>query len=369
MDVNHGRRRRSGGGTDSAVMLTRWFEPLKREISVLGLGAMVCSLERREQSFALLDAWRAAGGNLLDTAHLYGGGESERCIGAWLRERGCRDEMVILSKCAHHNPDRRRVTPEDILCDYRDSIARLGVESIDLYMLHRDDPEKPAGPIIAALNDLMRSGGVRAIGASNWRLERIEEANAWASERGLAGFQAVSNQFSLAVPQGEIWTGCVDSRHPPFPDWHAKSGVPLIAWSSLAKGFFSGRFRPDADLDEMVSRVFYSQENWTRLERARMLGNQTGYTAAQAALAWTLHQPFAVYPLIGPQNEAELAESLGALSLRLSREQVNWLDLQAASGSESGDPAGDELHAASEEQFRATMPPEAGVNLCDTPES
>lgn len=305
---------------------------------MLGLGTMVCTPDDLNLSFALLDRWREAGGNLLDTAHLYGGGASERAIGLWLRERGCREEMIVLTKCAHHNADRPRVTPEDILCDFRDSAARLRIETFDLYLLHRDDPGVPVGPIMQALNSLVRDGRVGALGASNWRIDRIEQANNYAREHGLRGFEVISNQFSLAVPNGEIWPGCVDSRTGDFPRWLAESQTPLICWSSQGRGFFSGAFSPHVDLDETVTRVFYSEANWERLRRAQAVAENRGCSAIQVALAWVLHQPFPTHALVGPQNLPELESCLAAAELALTAEEAGWLDLKGTEppGPEAG---------------------------------
>lgn len=309
-------------------MRTRFFAPLGRELSRLVLGSMALHTDRLEESFALLDAWRALGGNVIDTAHLYSAGASERALGAWLEARGGRDDLVILGKGAHHNPDRRRVTPEDITCDLRDSLARLRTGWIDLYLLHRDDPDVPVAPIVEALNEHLRAGRIRAFGGSNWTPERLEAANAYAAARGLTGFCASSPHLSLAVPNGEIWTGCVDCRDPKPAAWYRRTQMPVFAWSSQARGFFSGAFRPDEpERDEAVTRIFYSEGNWARLRRAGELGRRKGgFSALQVALAWVLHQPYPVYALIGPANPAELEESVRALELELTPEEVAWLD-------------------------------------------
>jgi aryl-alcohol dehydrogenase-like predicted oxidoreductase len=290
---------------------------------------MVFSREALDLTFALLDTWRALGGNVVDSAHGYGGGESERALGLWLQERGCRDEVVILTKGAHHNADRRRVTPEDITCDLRDSLARLKVETIDLYMLHRDDPDVPVGPIVEALNEHVRAGRIRAFGGSNWSPERLEEANAYASARGLHGFTASSPNLSLAWPQGAIWEGCLHACAPASKAWYARMQMPLFAWSSQARGFFTGRFAPETiGEDEAMARVYDHPDNWERLRRAAELGQQKGFTANQVALAWVLHEPFPTFPLIGPQTVEELKSSCAASDLTLTAAEARWLNLE-----------------------------------------
>lgn len=304
------------------------FAPLDRDLSRLVLGSMVFKTDALELTFELLDTWKALGGNVVDTAHLYSGGSSERALGQWLESRGGREDLVILAKGAHHNVDRRRVTPEDITCDLRDTLARLKTDYVDLYVLHRDDPAVPVGPIVEILNEHKRVGRIRSFGGSNWTPARLDEANAYAAERGLEGFTCSSPHLSLAVPNGIVWEGCVDARDPESRAWYARTRMPLFAWSSQARGFFSGAFTPEnVGENDLMSRVYDSPGNWERLRRAEELGRRRGFSAIQVALAWVLHQPFPVFPLIGPATADELNSCVGALDLELTPEDVGWLDL------------------------------------------
>jgi aryl-alcohol dehydrogenase-like predicted oxidoreductase len=316
------------------------FAPLGRPVSRLVLGSMVFHTDTLEHTFGLLDAWRAHGGNCVDTAHLYAGGASERALGAYLRDRGDRDYWVILTKGAHHNADRPRVTPEDITCDLRDSLARLQTDYVDLYLLHRDDPQVPVGELVDALNRHHRAGRIRAFGGSNWSPARLEAANAYAAAHGLQGFTVGSPQLSLAVPSGEIWAGCLDARDPETLEWYRRTGMALFAWSSQARGFFSGRFRPETlqgtPEDEFIQRVFATPDNWERLRRAEELGARRACSATQVALAWLLHLPAPVFPLVGPATVEELDACARAADLRLTPAEVAWLDLRAA---QPGPPA------------------------------
>lgn len=308
-------------------MLKRRFEPLGRDLSCLVLGTMALAPDDLDRSFALLDAWREAGGNVVDTAHIYGGGHCERVLGRWMKERGTRERLSIIGKGAHHNVDRKRVTPEDIASDLRDSLVRMQTDFVDLYLLHRDDPDVPVGEIVDALNAQMKTGRVRAFGGSNWTPARLAAANAYAAGKGLAGFTASSPHLSLALPNGEIWAGCVAAIDTESRDWYAKTQMPLFAWSSQARGFFSGRFHPGKDTDATVTRVYYSDTNWGRFRRAEEFGKRRGrFTANQVALAWVLRQPFPVFALIGPHNVDELRSSLAALELSLTPDECRWLE-------------------------------------------
>src|SRR5438132_7659596 len=146
---------------------------ITKPISRLVQGTVMLRAATLDASFQLLDEVFAAGGNTFDAAHHYGNGECERVLGQWLASRGIRDQVVILTKGAHHSIDRRRVTPFDITADLFDSLARLKTDHVELYVLHRDDPNVPVGPIVEILNEHHRAGRIGAFGGSNWSIERI----------------------------------------------------------------------------------------------------------------------------------------------------------------------------------------------------
>jgi 1-deoxyxylulose-5-phosphate synthase len=305
------------------------FPPLGMEISRLVLGSMVFSLEALDLTYDLIETWLELGGNIIDTAHVYSGGNSERAMGRWFQQRGRRDDVLVLSKGAHHNADRRLVTPEDITCDLRDSLTRLKSDSIDLYLLHRDDPDVPVGPIVEALEAHRRAGRIRAYGGSNWSTSRLEEANAYARAHGLQGFTASSPNLSLAVQNEPVWADCLSASDATSRAWYERVQMPLFAWSSQAGGFFTGLYSPENLDNEDMVRVYYNEGNWERLRRATELGKKKGgYTANQVALAWVLHQPFPVFPLIGPRTVDELNSSVAALELELTPQEVRWLNLE-----------------------------------------
>ena len=171
-------------------------------------GTMFGSDLDEAQSFALLDQVYELGCNTIDTAHVYSGGNSERIIGRWMQARSLREEIVIITKGAAHSADRRRMTPFDIASDLHDSLARLQADYIDLYLLHRDDPDIPFEPAIEALNEHLHAGRLHAFGVSNWSHQRIGEANAYARTHELEPFVASSPQFSLAESLDEPWPLC-----------------------------------------------------------------------------------------------------------------------------------------------------------------
>lgn len=293
------------------------------------------------QSFALLDRVYELGCNTIDTAHVYSSGNSERILGRWMQARGLRQEIVIITKGAAHSQDRRRMTSFDIAADLYDSLARLRTDTIDLYLLHRDDPDVPVGPIMDILNEHQQAGRVRAFGASNWSHQRIEEANAYARANDLAPFVASSPQFSLADSLAEPWPLCLSisgSTGATAREWYVQTQMPVLAWSPLAGGFFSGRFRRenlhmfgDREWDEMAMRTYANEANFQRLDRASILAEEKGLTAAQVALAYVMNQPMNLFAVVGPHSGENFKANIEASEVQLTPQEMDWLDLKAAS--------------------------------------
>ena len=290
-------------------------------------------------SFALLDQVYELGGNTIDTAHVYSGGDSERIIGQWMQARGLRDKVVIITKGAAHSSDRRRMTPFDITSDLYDSLARLKTDHIDLYLLHRDDPDSPVEPVIDILNQHQQAGRLRAFGASNWSHQRIEAANAYAQANELNQFVAGSPQFSLVESLDEPWPLCLSISGPAGSDaraWYIQTQIPILAWSPLASGFFSGRFRRDnlhmfneTEWDRVCVRTYASEENFQRLDRAALLGAEKGLSAAQIAIAYVLNQSMNVFAVAGPSRIENFKEIVKAGEVQLTPQEMDWLDLKS----------------------------------------
>lgn len=310
---------------------------VEKQISRLVQGTLMVSSADLDGAFRLLDGIFALGCTAFDTAHVYGNGDNERTVGRWVRERGLREQLVIIAKGAHHNQDRRRVTPFDITADLYDSLARFQFEYLDLYLLHRDDPDVPVGPIVEVLNTHLQAGKIRAFGASNWSVARIRLANEYAAANGLVPFATSSPNFSLAVQHQEPWPGCETisgPQHAADRAWYQVQRTPLITWSSLAGGFFSGRFRRDNlerfddYFDLVVVKSYCAEDNFRRLERAEQLARERGLTLPQVALAYVLNQPLDIYALVGCASPDEFRANLAADALRLTPEELAWLDLE-----------------------------------------
>jgi aryl-alcohol dehydrogenase-like predicted oxidoreductase len=198
-----------------------------------------------ETTFTLLDSILDTGCHAFDTAHAYGQGSSERVLGHWMEARGNRSDILIIDKGAHPANGKHRVDPDSIKQDLQESLCRLKTDYIDLYLLHRDDPTVPVGPIIEVLNDLKHQGKIVLFGASNWTHQRLEQADEYAKQHGLPEFSVSSNQVSLAIQHDNPYPGTLSinrTSDDPERQWYEHTQMPLLAWSSLARGFFSGRF-------------------------------------------------------------------------------------------------------------------------------
>ena len=287
----------------------------------------------RQEAFALLDAVFAAGINCFDCAGHYG----EEILGEWIDLRGVREKIVILSKCAHPNAWRDRVTDFDILSDIHDALAKLRTNYVDIYMLHRDNPDVPVSVIVDTMNRLHDEGKIGAFGGSNWTHHRLEEANEYAAKNNLVPFTVSSPNFGLAEQVDNPWVGnCVTLSGPENAEarqWYQDHNMPVFAYSSLARGFFSGAFASDDRekakqfLDEAAIKGYYCDNNFERLRRAEILAGEKHCTVAQIALAWLLNQPLDTYLLVSFSNEKHIRPSVDACEMVLTPEECAWLNL------------------------------------------
>src|SRR5258707_9989999 len=291
----------------------------------------------RAAAFDLLDEFVALGGNFIDTAHVYSNwipGEksrSEKTIGEWLKDRGNRTEIVLATKGAH--PDLAtmhisRLSPADIAHDVAESLEFFQTDSIDLYWLHRDDTAIPISDILEPLNEQVAAGKIRYFGCSNWKVSRIQAAVDYAANKNIQGFAANQPMWSLAPPNLDQLSDktlvAMDSDATAF---HGRTGMAVIPYTSQAQGFFtklaaSGR----AGLSESVSKVYYNETNVRRLERAQTLAKRYGVSLNDVVLAYLLYQPFTTIPVVGCKTLDQLHSSLKAADLKLTVEEVQYLE-------------------------------------------
>lgn len=270
----------------------------------------------------LLDAFYEAGGNAFDTAFIYGNGITEKLLGDWQASRGVREDIVVIGKGAH-SP---LTYPETIARQLDISLDKLKTDHVDVYFMHRDNPDVPVGEFVDAMDAEVKRGRIRGpFGGSNWTRERFDEAVAYAQKAGKTAPGALSNNFSLAEMRVPIWEGCIAAADKDWRAWFAARGIPNFAWSSQGRGFFTERAgRGKTDNEELV-RVWYTEDNFARRDRAIEMAEKLGKKPIHVALAYCLYQPFPVIPLIGPRTLAELDDSLEAMDIELSPDEVAWL--------------------------------------------
>ena len=279
-------------------------------------------------SFELLDIYAAAGGGFIDTANMYAhwygpagtGGESEACIGRYIAARGNRDALFIATKVGFDYPGvERGLTRQTILAECDKSLARLGTDHIDLYYSHRDDPHTPLDETLGAYDQLVRSGKVRFIGASNYPSWRVEEAR-WVSQtKGIAEYCCVEQRFSYLRPVAGADFDPQLAATDELRQWCGRHEMTLLAYSPLLRGVYA---RNNKQLDYR----YVGADSDARLALLRDLAQQLGVTANQLVFAWMWHQDPPIIPITAVSTPEQMRENLAALDIRLLAEQVSALN-------------------------------------------
>lgn len=302
------------------------------DVSPLCLGANVFGWTAdRDDSFAVLDAWHAAGGTFIDTSDSYmwrapgnSGGESETIIGDWAAARGVRDDLIIATKVGSL-PTRPGLSAANIAAAARDSLRRLRTDRIDLYWAHRDDPDTPQEETLGAFDALVRAGTVRAIGASNFDAGRLSSALEISDRDGLAAYVALQPHYNL-LERAEFERDLAPVL--------VRTGVVCVPYYGLAKGFLTGKYRPgspEVDSPRAAGAREYLDERGLRVLAALdEVAGAHGVSVASVALAWLAAQPTVAAPIASVRTPAQLAELLPALSLELTATELESLTSASA---------------------------------------
>ena len=234
----------------------------------------------------------------------------------------------------NHDNERKRVTPKDLFADVDSSLAELNTDYIDLYLLHRDDESKPVSDIIEALNELQAQGKILAFGASNWTHIRIAEANNYAKKHSLNGFSVSSPCFSAAKRVFDPWGGSVDisgNKNKSAREWYIENNMPVIAYSSLARGFLSGKFKSD---DNKVFKGIFGKntpleydcpENIALLKRVEDVSNNRGITVAQTSLAWLMNHKMNICAVLSPTHYYHIKSDIEAVDIQLTDDEFEYI--------------------------------------------
>ncbi len=289
----------------------------------------------KEMAFRLYDGFIEAGGNCIDTARSYadwmpgGHGASEKLLGEWLQSRQARRKVLISTKGGHPSLERMETGRLARAClegDLNESLRSLGVDQIDIYWLHRDDTGHPVEDIMESLAAIVASGKVRAVGCSNWRVERIAKANAYALAKGLPGFSMSQIQWSLAAstPEAHEDLSKVVMNDQEY-QWYCECHFPVMAYSSQAKGFFSRPITGPNAINEKSRAWFCTPENMERKDRVLAYAAKNGLKPGNVALACILCSRVPAMALIGCRTVAQLQDSLSAADLIISEEDIESL--------------------------------------------
>ena len=274
----------------------------------------------RDHAFEILDAYVELGGNFVDTAAVYGMGLSEQTVGSWMHERECRNKVFISTKGGHPSlPDwKRRITETDILSDVENSLRNLQTDYIDVYFLHRDDENMPVDAIMPILDRLVREGKTRYIGASNWTVARINEANAFARENGMAEF-AVSQIFwcGARINKDNVYDQTLVVMDEREHEGYIKNGMPVMAYTSQARGLFSlARDKGYESLSDSMKHTYMNSETKARAERIWAVSERTGVSPTAVSLAYLLcDKGVKAYPIIGTSRPERLSEAFEVFNL------------------------------------------------------
>ena len=281
----------------------------------------------------LLDAALEAGVNGFDCARSYG--RAEEVLGRWLRTSGVRDQVVVMTKCGDVRDGRVHIDRRVMLEQLGRSLDALG-GCIDLYLLHREIPIRPWRSYIDTLNEARRQGLVRVLGVSSWGVERLKAANRYAASRGLEGFSVSSPHFSLAWQKEDLWGGgCVTLTRPDRAQdraWYRETQMPVIAYSSLGRGFFSGRFRSgdwegaERALDAYARKGYLCGENMERLSRAERLAERDHVSVAEMAMRYVFSCGMNLFASVTTLSPERLRMNLRCAQAPLSPEDARFLD-------------------------------------------
>lgn len=304
-------------------------------VSTLCMGTVYFGSRMNDrESFAFLDRFAELGGNFLDTARVYAEWlplaprqSSEKCLGRWLKARGLQEQIIVATKGGHppiYRPGRPTLSLPELTQQAEDSCCHLGLDTLPLYYLHRDDPRRPVSEIMDALFVLQDRGLIRHLGCSNWTAKRILAANTYAEEAGRRGFEVVSNQWSLArcVPgAGDPTLVHTDEE---LCRMHRETGLPLAPFTSMAQGYLS-KLAAGAPIRKGLRDSYGLDENARIAQRAAILAQRKGLTVAQIAQGFFYAQDFTVVPVMSFSSIAQLEEAAAAADLVLTAAEAQWL--------------------------------------------
>jgi aryl-alcohol dehydrogenase-like predicted oxidoreductase len=310
------------------------IELLPQPASRIVLGTASDPIAAGENADALFDGAVERGIYFFDTARSYG--RAEEVLGDWIRRRGNRERVIVLTKCGDIRNGIVKVDRGVIREQLETSLKTLGTDYVDVLLLHRDDPDTPVGEVMETLHEVKREGKVRLYGVSNWTVDRIREANRYAYQNRIEDFSVSSPNYSLALQLDDMFGGgCVSVSGPDHRedrDWYEQTRMPVVSYSSLARGFFSGKFRSDDPegakrvLDIYAQKGYLYPENLLRLKRAEELARQKGLTVPEIAMRFVFANRMNMFAVVSTTKPERLDSSIRAAANPLTAAEAEWLE-------------------------------------------
>jgi len=310
------------------------IELLPMPASRIVFGTAVDPMTAGENADALLDGAVARGINFFDCARSYG--RAEEVLGGWIQRRGNREKVIVLTKCGDIRNGVVKVNRQVIMEQLETSLKTLKTDYIDIFLLHRDDPETPIGEIMETLYEAKRQEKIRLFGVSNWTVNRIREGNLYALQNRIEDFSVSSPNYGLALQMDDLWGGgCVSIAGPKHLNdriWYTGTQMPVIAYSSLGRGFFSGKFRSDDPegarrvLDSYAQKGYLYPENLQRLKRAEEMAQQKGLTVPEIAMRYLFASPMNLFAVVSTTKPERLDSHIEAAANPLTPEEARQLE-------------------------------------------
>jgi aryl-alcohol dehydrogenase-like predicted oxidoreductase len=300
------------------------------EIAPLAFGGNVFGWTVNEtESFLLLDMFSDGGFNLIDTADVYStwkpgnhGGESETIIGKWMKKSGKRNKVIIATKVGMEmGPGLKGLKKDYILKAVEDSLRRLQIDCIDLYQSHQDDLETPIEETLRAYDELIKAGKVRNIGASNFKVERLQEALAIARKNSLPEYVSLQPRYNL-YDREDFETN--------LANFCAENSIGVINYYSLASGFLTGKYKSEEDLKGKARagavKNFMTPKGMELIKRLEEVASEYKATPSQISLAWLMSHPVVTAPIVSATSVSQLGEIMNSVNLHLSEKTLNYLN-------------------------------------------
>ena len=308
---------------------------LKQSVSRLFFGTAIAPVNTDGSAAPeLLDSMLSLGINAFDCARSYG--KAEEVLGKWMEDRGCREQVTVLSKCGDIRNGVVQVNRQVISEQLRQSLEALRTDHIDLYLLHRDDPDTPIEEFIDTLNEYREMGKITVFGVSNWTHRRIEAANRYALSHGLVPFSVSSPNYGLARQLADPFGGgCVTVSGPENKvarAWYTENQMPVIAYSSMGRGFFSGRFKSfDYDtarqiLDIYAQKGYLYEDNMRILQRAEILAEKYDVTVSEIAMRYIFGSGMNLFAVVSTTSPERMRMNIRAAANPLTPADIDFLD-------------------------------------------